>query len=85
MAQAGAEHSWHRAGHAASPGTQEFGSQRQELSHVLHVPGICPPAPAAPELCQARKEQQQKFSFWGDGLGAAWRKHSGMGLLLPHH
>lgn len=87
VAQAGAEHSWHRAGHAASPDSQEFGSQRQEPSHVLHVPGICPPAPGAPELCQTGKAQQEKFSFWGDGLGAgaAWRKHSGTGLLLPHH
>lgn len=53
VAQAGAEHSWHRAGHAASPASQEFGSQRQELSHVLHVPGICPPALLDPrELTQ---------------------------------
>lgn len=48
VAQAGAEHGWHRAGHAASPASREFGSQGQELSYVLHVPGICPPAPAGP-------------------------------------
>lgn len=40
------------------------------------------PSPAAPELCQTGKAQQDKLSFWGDGLGAgtaaAWRKHSGI-------
>lgn len=69
VAQAGAEHRWHRAGHAASLAWQEFGSRRQELSHVLHVPGICPPASLPLSSVRQGKHSSRNSAFVVMGLG----------------
>lgn len=97
VAQAGAEHSWHRAEPGLSwagvwlpkAGTESCPACPWHLPPAPAGPPGGHPSPAAPELWRARKAQQEKFSLWGDGLGAetaaAWRKGSGMGLLFPHY
>lgn len=88
VAQAGAEHSWHRAEPGLSragvwlprAGTESCPARPWHLPPAPAGPRGGRPSPAAPELWRARKAQQEKFSVWNDGLGAetaaAWRKHS---------
>lgn len=78
----------------ASPG-QEFGSQGQELSHVLHVPGIChqpllDPGEVTPALLPLSSGEQGKHSrrnsvFGVMDLGQKQQQPGGNTLLFPHY